>query len=556
MLLKHHISQLVQESVEKAQHLGLIPHFSIPEIQMERPQSTEHGDFATSLPLKLARVAQMNPLAIAESITPLIKVEDFIGLVEIANPGFINFSISDDWLRQQVNHILSQSYSYGNLDLGRDRKIQLEFVSVNPTGPLHVGHTRGAVLGSALAEILRAAGYDVSSEYYINDVGTQMDSFAQTLNARYLQEIGRDAEIPPDGYVGSYMVDLARAIVKVEKDRFSELTESERISTLKSIGLQMMLKSIREDLDRIKVEFDVWFSEQSLYDSHHYDEVMEILREGGYLIERDGAIWFNSISLGEEKDNVLIRSTGNPTYFASDVAYHYNKFIKRHYDRVIDIWGADHQGHISRMKAVLRALDLDPDRLSILISQMVALKRDGETVRVSKRSGDLITLKDLVDEVGPDACRFFFLSRSADSQMDFDLELAKKDSDDNPVYYIQYAYARIAGIMRLAEENGFKHDKGNVDLLTHGSEMALIRKMFLLPEVIEGIAISLEPHHLPRYTVELATAFHLFYQQCRVVSKDPEDKPITEARLKLTEACRVVLERCLFLMGMNAPDRM
>ena len=356
--------------------------------------------------------------------------------------------------------------------------------------------------------------------------------------------------------MGSYMVDLAGEVVEREKDRFLTMPVDEAVSALREIGLKKMLGSIREDLERIRVEFDVWFSEQSLYDSGDYEAAMDILRGSGYLAEREGATWFTSTALGEDKDNVVVRSTGAPTYFASDIAYHYNKLLKRGYDRVVNIWGADHQGHVSRMNAVVGALGADAERLTIIISQMVALKRGEETVRISKRTGDLITLRELVDEVGSDACRFFFLSRTAGSQMDFDLELAKKESDDNPVYYIQYAYARIAGIMRLAQERGLDYAQGDVSLLTHEAEVALIRNMLLLPEIIEGIALSLEPHHLPRYTVELATAFHWFYQQCRVVSNEPGDEAITQARLKLTEACRTVLARCLSLMSMSAPERM
>ena len=556
MLLKHRVAQLVAQSVEEAQRSGVLPQLSMPEIEIERPQLVEHGDFATSLPLRLARAARMSPMAIAEGLAPLIAIEEPIERVEVASPGFINFAISHDWLRQQVETILEQGQAYGSVDIGSGQRVQVEFVSVNPTGPLHVGHARGAVLGSALASIMAAAGYDVSREYYINDTGTQMDAFARTIYAHYLRAQGRDAEIPPDGYMGSYMVDLAREVVERERDKFLQMPEDEAVSALREIGLKEMLRSIKEDLERIRVEFDVWFSEKSLYDSGDYEAAMDILRQSGYLAQREGATWFTSTALGEDKDNVLVRSTGAPTYFASDIAYHYNKLFKRGYDRVINIWGADHQGHVSRMNAVVGALGADAERLTIIISQMVALKRGEETVRVSKRTGDLITLRELVDEVGSDACRFFFLSRTPESQMDFDLELAKRESDDNPVYYIQYAHARIAGIMRLAEERGLDYAQGDVSHLTHEAEVALIRKMLLLPEIIEGIAVSLESHHLPRYTVELATAFHWFYQQCRVVSNEPGDEAITQARLKLTEACRRVLARCLSLMSMSAPDRM
>ena len=556
MLLKHRIAQLVSQGVEDAQRRGVLPPGPVPEIEVERPQHAEHGDFSTSLPLRLARAARMSPMAIAEGLAPLIPTEELAERVWVAAPGFINFTISREWLRPQVDAILQEGDRYASLEIGSGRRVQVEFVSVNPTGPIHVGHARGAVLGSGLASILAAAGYQVSREYYINDAGTQINAFYRTLYARYLQALGQDAEVPEDGYMGGYMKDLAQEVLGEEGRRFLDAPQEEAVPAIGGIGLKKMLQSIRDDLQGIEVEFDAWFSEQSLFDSGDYEEAMELLRKEGHLAQREGATWFMSTSLGEDKDNVLVRSTGEPTYFASDIAYHYNKLLKRGYDRVIDIWGADHQGHVSRMKTVVGALGVDTERLTIIISQLVTLKRGQEVIRLSKRTGDLVTLRELVEEVGSDACRFFFLSRSPDSQMDFDLELAKKESDDNPVYYIQYAYARIAGIVRLARERGLDHTQGDAHLLTHDAEVALIHKLLLLPEIIEGVALSLEPHHLPRYTVELATAFHWFYQQCRVVSSEPGDQAVTLARLKLVEACRIVLARCLSLMSMTAPERM
>ncbi len=560
MLLKHRIAQLVSQGVEEAQRRGVLPPGPVPEVEVERPQHSEHGDFSTSLPLRLARAARMSPMAIAEGLAPLIPTEELVEQVSVAAPGFINFTISREWLRQQVDAILQEGDRYASLDIGSGRRVQVEFVSVNPTGPIHVGHARGAVLGSGLASIMAAAGYEVSREYYINDAGTQINAFYRTLYVRYLQALGQDAVVPEGGYMGGYMEELAQEVLGEEGRRFldtpRDMPEDQAVAAIGKIGLEKMLKSIRDDLQAIEVEFDVWFSEQSLFDSGDYETAMELLRKEGHLAQREGATWFMSTSLGEDKDNVLVRSSGEPTYFASDIAYHYNKLLKRGYDRVIDIWGADHQGHVSRMKAVVGALGVDTERFTIIISQLVTLKRGQEVIRLSKRTGDLITLRELVEEVGSDACRFFFLSRSPDSQMDFDMELAKKESDDNPVYYIQYAYARIAGIVRLARERALDHAQGDVRLLTHDAEVALIHKLLLLPEIMEGVALSLEPHHLPRYTVELATAFHWFYQQCRVVSSEPGDQAVTLARLKLVKACRIVLARCLSLMSMTAPERM
>jgi arginyl-tRNA synthetase len=424
----------------------------------------------------------------------------------------------------------------------------VEFVSVNPTGPLHVGHGRGAVLGSALANVLSAAGYTVEREYYVNDAGNQIDLFRRSLYARYCQQLGRDEPMPEGGYVGDYMIDIAKDIIKEKGKIFIDKPEE-----LGQLGMAMVIESIKSDCARLGVTFDVWFSEKSLYEGGQYKKAMKLLKDGGVIVEKEGALWFASTNLGEDKDNVLVRSDGTPTYFASDVAYHYNKFIERGFDKVINIWGADHQGHVSRMKAVVGALEIDPSRLEIIISQMVTLKRGDTVVRVSKRTGEMITLRELMDEVGPDACRFFFLSRSADSQMDFDMELAKKQSADNPVYYVQYAHARVCSILRKAKEEGIKFGKGDVSLLISEPEIALIRKMLELPEVIEQTAKTLEPHHLPHYSLDLATVFHNFYEQCRVVT---DDKELTKARLQLVDATRIVLARVLHLMEMTAPEKM
>ncbi|MGB2827340.1 MAG: arginine--tRNA ligase, partial [Dehalococcoidales bacterium] len=407
--------------------------------------------------------------------------------------------------------------------------------------------------GSTLSNVLIAAGYQVEREYYINDAGNQIDAFCRSLYARYQQRFGNEAEMPEDGYFGQYMVDLAGEIADQKGDEFLRLPEAEAIDKLGQVGLEKMTGQIKADLELLGVTFDVWFSERSLHKNGQYDDVMAFLKQGGHISEKEGATWFISTALGEDKDNVVIRSDGSPTYFATDIAYHYDKFIKRKFDTVINIWGADHMGHVSRMKAVVGALGIDPEQLKVIISQMVTLRRGGEIVRISKRSGDIVTLRELVEEVGTDVCRFFFLSRSADSQMDFDLELAKKQSADNPVYYVQYAHARIASILRLAQEKGIDYGAGDTSLLTTEPELTLIRKMLLLPELMETIVTTLEPHHLTYYAQDLATVFHSFYKQCRVVS---EDEALTRARLKLVEAAKTVLSRTLHLMGMTAPEKM
>jgi arginyl-tRNA synthetase len=553
MLIKHKLAKVLEQAVASAQQKGVLSVTALPEVIVERPQNPEHGDYASSLPLKLARTAEMAPVKIAEKILEFMPSLPEVSGTAVAAPGFINFKLSSDWLAQQVAAILDAGDSYGSIDTGDGKPVQIEFVSVNPTGPLHVGHGRGAVLGSTLANVLGATGYTVEKEYYVNDAGSQLDAFNRSLYARYQQCLGINVDMPGDGYLGNYMVDLAKAIIDEEGKRFLTMPVDAAMMELGAIGVNKIMGMIRQDIAMLGVEFDVWFSERSLFKNGQYEKAMKLLRKGGYVAAKENATWFISSALGEDKDNVLIRSDGSPTYFASDIAYHFNKFLERKFDTVVDIWGADHQGHVSRMLAVVNALGINPERLKIIICQLVTLRRGKAIVRVSKRSGDIITLREVIDEVGADACRFVFLSRSADAQMDFDLELAKKQSADNPVYYVQYAHARIASILRLAKEKGIDYGRGNVSLLTTEPELTLIRRMMLLPEILELISDTLEPHHLTYYAQDLATVFHSFYKQCRVVSKNQE---LTWARLKLVKAAQIVLARTLHLMGMTAPESM
>ncbi len=550
---KQKIINYIQQAAIQAQASGKLPKVPLPKISIERPQNPEHGDYSTSFPLKLTRAAGIEPLTIADIITKLIPQNPDIAAVKVAPPGFINFTFSNDWLTRQVNNILSAGQTYGDIEIGCGKRIQIEFVSVNPTGPLHVGHGRGAILGSTLANVLNIAGFSVEKEYYINDTGNQIEAFQRSLFIRYQQSLNLDTEMPAQGYFGNYMIELAKIIKDENGNNFLKLPQLEAESKVGAIGLAKMINQIKEDLKLLKVNFDIWFSERSLFDNGQYQKVISMLKKGGYLAEKESAVWFVSTALGEDKDNVVIRSDGSATYFATDIAYHYNKFIDRRFDRVIDIWGADHQGHVSRMKAVITALGIDPERLEVIISQMVTLRRGDELVRISKRSGDIITLREVIEEVGSDACRFFFLARSADSQMDFDLELAKKESQDNPVYYIQYAHARIASILSLAKQREIIYNEGDISLLVAEAELSLIRKMLMLPEIIELIVNTLEPHHLTYYAQDLATNFHSFYKQCRVIS---DDEPLCKARLKLVAAAKFVLARTLHLMGMTAPEAM
>jgi arginyl-tRNA synthetase len=552
-MLREILIKSLTEAAKKAQKEGKLPNVELPEITIERPQNAEHGDYASNFPLKLARIARANPMAIANELVALLPETAEIESAKAAAPGFINFTLKDAWLNRQVDHILAAGEKFGNNNLGKGQKVQVEFVSINPTGPLHVGHGRGAILGSALANILAASGYNVEKEYYFNDAGNQMEIFKRSLYARYLQELGVKAEVPENGYMGNYMIEMAKVIAAENGDKFKNLPEAEALKQLGDIGIEKVKNKIKVDLKQLRVEFDVWFREQSLYENGQYDKVMGLLNKGGYLADKEGAKWFVSQNLGEDKDNVVVRTNGIPTYFATDIAYHYNKFIERKFDRVIDIWGADHQGHVLRMKAVVAALGIDPERLQIIIHQLVTLKRGGELVRVSKRTGDLITLEEVMEEVGVDACRFFFLARSAGAQMDFDLELAKKQSAENPVYYVQYAHARVGSIMRLAEEKKIDYANGDTSLLTTEPELTLIRKLMNFPELIEMATLNSEPHHLAYYAQELATTFNGFYKDCRVVT---EDEALTKARLKLVLASKIVLAKTLHLMGMTAPEKM
>ena len=556
MLVKDTVGAAVAAALEQAHRDGAISVATVPDIEIDRPNNPEHGDFATNLPLRLARAARANPLQLAQLIAERIERRPEIASVAPAAPGFINFKLSDRWLQEQVEAVRTAGDAFGSSDVGADCKVMVEFVSVNPTGPVHVGHTRGAVLGSVLANVLEAAGYDVTREYYINDGGSQMEAFYRSVWTRYQQALGRDADLPDNGYQGDYIAGIAAEIIGAVGDEYLEKSNDAAIREIGDAAREKMVALIRDDLDAIGVTYDNWFSERWLFQNQDYDRAMSRLREGGHLAERSGALWFISTALGDERDNVVVRSSGEPTYFASDIAYHYNKFEERGFDRVIDIWGADHQGHVPRMKAAASALGIDPEDLTLLISQMVTLKRGDETVRASKRTGDFVTLRELVDEVGADACRYFFLARAASTQMEFDLELATRESSENPVYYVQYAHARNASILNLAAERGIAYDAGDVALLTHPYELGLIRTMLRLPELIVQVAENLEPHHLPHYAMELATAFHHFYENCRVISANPEDNELTLARLKLVAAAQIVFRRTLTLMGMSAPERM
>lgn len=560
--IRSHLEHLTSQAVKQAISDGELPDIALPSGAIERPKDPANGDFASTLPLRLARSAMKPPLEIASAIADRMPDDETILRPTIAPPGFINFRLSDAFLQQQVGQIINQGPRYADLTLGAGKKAQVEFVSANPTGPLHVGNGRGAAIGDTLASVLEAAGYTVEREYYINDAGTQTDTFGDTLYARYQQLFGRDVDIPPDGYPGSYMIELAEEIRDQAGDELLAPPGSPMPPELVQLGVDLMVRKIRQTLDNFGVRYNTWHSEKSLYSPEGtYEAAMAVLKQAGHLAEREGATWFTSSELGEDKDNVVVRSDGRPTYYASDIAYHYDKFIVRGFDLVVDVWGADHHGHVSRLKTATRAIGANPDSLHVLLYQLVTLKRGGEVVRLSKRGGEIVTLDELVEEVGADAARFFFLLRSPGAQMDFDLDLAVKQSNENPVFYVQYAHARLAGILQRAREQGMSPDEGDLSLLTQPHELALIREMMRLVEVIEVAATSLEPQHLPHYAMSLAntfTAFNEAYKQqndssLKVIT---EDLQLTRARLRLVLAAKVSLARILGLMGMSAPERM
>ena len=544
------------QALDSAIKNGELPPTQVSDAAIERPQNTHHGDFASSLPLKLASEMKMSPMTIGKILSNHIPEQGIIGESQIAPPGFVNLKLDSQWLLSQIHQIRDLKNSFGNLDVEEKRKIQIEYVSANPTGRLHIAHARGAVIGSALAKLLKAAGHTVEEEYYLNDAGNQIDKFNKSLLTRYKQIAGLEIDLPEDAYPGEDIIEVAKSVWDDEGDRYLRLDENEAEESIGTKGIPKMIDGIKDDLESLRIKFDEWFSETSLYTQGEFETCMQLLNDKGFTTDRDGATWLESTKLGEDKDNVLIRTSGTPTYFASDIAYHYNKFDQRNFTEVIDVWGADHQGQIGRLRSALDALGIDSKKLKIIVVQMVRFKKGETSEKLSKRKGNVIPLIDLVDEIGADACRFLFLSRSNESQLEFDLDLAKKQSSENPVYYVQYGHARICSILRLAKERDIEFSDGDVSILGDPTELSLINKMLELPDVIETSVENLEAHHLPHYSMELATAFHTFYQNCRVVSSKKSDLPTTKARLLLVDSARLVLGRCLDLMSMNAPDEM
>ena len=527
---------------------------NIPSIMLETPRNKGNGDYATNIAMQLTKIAKKPPRAIAEAIVEHIDKESgSIQTIEIAGPGFINITLKKDYLQEVVKTVLDQGAKYGRSDSGDGEKIQVEFVSANPTGDLHLGHARGASVGDSLCNVLDFSGYNVQREYYINDAGSQIDNLALSVEARYYQALGEEKELPEDGYQGQDIIDLAKKLVNEFGDKYKNLPEKERYEFFREYGLKYELEKLKTDLENFRVPFDNWFSESTLYGSGKIESALNKLKENGHIYEEDGATWFRSTTFGDDKDRVLIKKDGSFTYIMPDIAYHEDK-IQRCFDTLINIWGADHHGYIPRMMAAIEALGYGKDKLEIIVAQMVHLYKDGERMIMSKRTGKAVTLRELVEDVGLDAVRYFFVMRSGDTQMDFDLDLAVSESNENPVYYAQYAHARISSILRQSKELDLQPSAEGAALLTADREIDLLKKIGDFPQVIAGAARLRAPHRVATYIQELAAAFHSFYNAEKVL--DPENRDLSEARLALITATRTTIANALKLIGVSAPEKM
>ena len=550
--MKQQIEQALVRAVETAVAAGQLPEGAeLPPVLLEEPPEKELGDFATNFAMQSARVFRQSPQKIAAAIREHLT-GDWLDHAEVAGPGFLNLYLKKAVIADTLRAVLAAGEVYGTLPPKDAPRIQVEYVSANPTGPLHVGHGRGAAVGSALVKLLRTAGYAVDSEYYVNDAGNQMNLLAVSVNARYLELLGKEVEFPDNGYHGVDITETAQRIIDRDGDKYLALPEEKRLKLFQDVAYREKLAALKDDLADFGVTFDRWFSERTLHPDA-VRRVADILLERGTAYEKDGAVWLRSTDYGDDKDRVIFRASGVPTYLAADIAYHDDKY-GRGYGRLINIWGADHHGYVARVKASMAALGHDPEALTVLLLQMVSLYRNGQLVKLSKRTGETVTLRELMEEVGVDAARYFFLMRSLDSQLDFDLDLATKKSNENPVYYIQYAHARIASIFRQADEVGLAAKFGaELELLTDETEIALIKKIAAYPEEIERAAAEFAPHRIARYSHELAGAFHSFYNQCRIVG---QEEGLASARLALVLATGRVIRHSLGVLGVTAPEKM
>ncbi|WP_062514881.1 arginine--tRNA ligase [Halobacillus sp. KGW1] len=533
---------------------GLAAEEELPEVVLEQPKDKAHGDYATNMAMQLARIAKKNPRAIAaELVEAFDHSKSSIEKIEIAGPGFINFYMNNQYLTELVPTILEAGDAYGRTDSGNGHKIQVEFVSANPTGTLHLGHARGAAVGDSLCNVLDAAGYDVSREYYINDAGNQMANLAYSVEARYMQALGKEWAMPEDGYHGQDIIGLGNKLVEEDGEKWVDVEDAERLQYFREYGLKFLLNNIKTDLEEFRVPFDEWFSETSLYQGDQITDALQVLKDQGYVYEKEDATWFETTRFDDDKDRVLIKNDGSYTYLTPDIAYHKNK-LDRGFDTLINIWGADHHGYIPRMKAAIQALGYDKDTLEVEIIQMVNLFQDGEKVKMSKRTGKAVTLRELMEEVGIDAMRYFFSMRSSDSHLDFDMDLARSESNENPVYYVQYAHARICTMLKQAEEKGMKADSFDGSHLASEKEEDLLKRLGEFPQVVADAADKRIPHRITQYTFDLASNLHSFYNAVKVLDED--NKEATAARIALMQAVRTTLRNALNLIGVSAPEQM
>lgn len=571
MTIRESLESVLYQALKAAVEAGELPLNEIPQPSLERPREEGHGDWACTIAMRLAKAAHMNPRAIAQAIVDHLLENNLVESFEIAGPGFINLTLTNASFQAVVSEARQQGSDFGKSELSEPCKVNLEYVSANPTGPMHVGHGRWAALGDAIARVMRHAGYSVDEEFYINDQGNQMNVFGNSVVVRYQQLLGQDVEMPEACYGGAYIKDIAQAIIDADGDKWLDANEDERLVAFRERGYAMMLDSVKDTLSTFGNNFDTWFSERSLFVADENGETkqqraFDVMNEKGLLFEAEGATFFRSTDYGDDKDRVLVKANGDLTYFMSDVAYHYDK-MQRGYDHLIDIWGADHHGYIQRCKAMMTAWGY-PDALEVVLGQLVNLLRDGEPVRMSKRTGEMVTFQELIDEVGVDATRYLMLSKSADQAIDFDIEVAKKQDSSNPVYYVQYAHARICSILRKAgEARGMNVESAgieevvaelgldDIDLspLAHESELALMRKMADFSDLVAGAARDRAPFRLTHYAQELAGLFHSFYGNCHVLG---EEESVEKARLALVDSTRIVLALSLDLLGVSAPERM
>lgn len=542
---------LIQEIEKSIQQANIVE--SIPEIKIEIPKDTKNGDYATNIAMVLTKLAKRNPREIAQLIVDHLDTEaTHVKKIDIAGPGFINFYLDSSCLNAVIDQALELDTQFGRVAESKNKKILVEYVSANPTGDLHIGHARNAAVGDTLCNILDAAGYDVTREYYINDAGNQITNLAKSIEARYLQHLGQKAEMPADGYHGQDIKNIGADLAE-KQPNLMDLSDDERLKTFRQLGVDYEMAKLKQDLADFNIHFDNWFSETSLYEKGEIKAVLERMKENGYTYEQDGATWLRTTDFKDDKDRVLIKKDGTYTYFLPDIAYHYDKF-QRGNDNLINLFGADHHGYINRLKASLETFGVDSDRLEIQIMQMVRLMQDGEEVKMSKRTGNAITLREIMDEVGIDAARYFLTMRSADTHFDFDMALAKEQSQDNPVYYAQYAHARICSILRQAEAQGYQVEKGaDYQTITNDKAIELLKKVAEFEPMIEGAAEARAPHRVTNYIQDLAAHFHKFYNAEKVLT---EDQAKTKAHLALIDAVRITLRNALQLVGVTAPEQM